>query len=37
MIEVLEDELTEADLVAHLNTLVPGKYGWDVKVHAPNI
>jgi hypothetical protein len=37
MIEVLGGELTKADSVAHLNTLVPGKHGWDVKVHAPNI
>jgi hypothetical protein len=36
LITVMGGELKEAELVAHMERLIPGKHGWDVQLHAPN-
>jgi hypothetical protein len=36
LIKVIGGALQQADLVAHLQRLVPRKFEWDVQLHAPN-
>lgn len=36
LIKVIGGALQQADLVAHLQRLVPGKFEWDAQLHAPN-
>ncbi|TVU31167.1 hypothetical protein EJB05_22842, partial [Eragrostis curvula] len=36
LIKVVSGELKEEELVGHLKRLVPGKFEWDVQMHAPN-
>ncbi|RLN07095.1 uncharacterized protein C2845_PM11G05900 [Panicum miliaceum] len=37
LITVLGGQLKEEELIGHLKRLVPGKFEWDVQLHAPNV